>query len=475
MRYPIFSLDSSMIASTDYDGNIKIWDYQGNQVFTFKNGSGVGAIRFISNEDSIVSADFGGNIKLWGKNGKEVNSFVVKNKFELQDFPLQNIVGFSPNNKIIASIKNPFGQINISTYYGKSVTDIVHREYIDSVSFSADNKLLASASNNSLRLWSLESPQINSSGFFSSLNAFFFTSNGQTIVTRGSEPNLELWNNGKKYANLIGNFRDLSLSLDGSIIASANWEDTIQIWDSYGKQTRMWKAGQSDLSSIALTSDGDLIASAGRSGSVKLWNIDGQEIAMLEGYRSDAGVGRHSIRFSPDGQILAAAAEASSIKLWNRSGKLLAILKGHQGPVNSVGFSPDSQTIVSASSDGSIKLWSRTGKEITTFRGHQGGVADVSFSPDGEVIASASEFGEFKLWNRDGRELHTFKEHQVRGTIVGFSPDGKTIGMVGSDGIMLLDFNLDNLMNKGCSWLTDYLKNNPNVKEDDRRMCGLGS
>jgi hypothetical protein len=37
--------------------------------------------------------------------------------------------------------------------------------------------------------------------------------------------------------------------------------------------------------------------------------------------------------------------------------------------------------------------------------------------------------------------------------------------------VILWNFNLDSLMELGCSWVHDYLKNNPNVSQSDRRLC----
>ncbi|MEH1986904.1 nSTAND1 domain-containing NTPase [Nostoc sp.] len=106
--------------------------------------------------------------------------------------------------------------------------------------------------------------------------------------------------------------------------------------------------------------------------------------------------------------------------------------QGHQGEINSVSFSPDGKTIATASSDNTARLWTLNGQLLQEFKGHQGLVYSVSFSPDGKTIATASDDKTARLWPVD---------------------------------------NLDQLLARGCNWLRDYLQNNPNLGESDKRLC----
>jgi len=195
------------------------------------------------------------------------------------------------------------------------------------------------------------------------------------------------------------------------------------------------------------------------------------------------------VSFSPDGQTLASGSADATVKLWNLANvgdkrpsdasnikpesRLLRTFEGHADRVTQVSFSPDGKTLGSAGYDNSVKLSKVDGTLVATLlKGSSDSVTSVSFSPDGLLIASGSYDRKVKLWSRSGTLLKTLTGHRDSVMSVSFSPDGKVLASAGRDNrVILWNLDLDDLLVRGCDWVGDYLRTNPNVRSRDRRLC----
>jgi len=265
--------------------------------------------------------------------------------------------------------------------------------------------------------------------------------------------------------------------LDGYVFGD---EDMVKVWDSQGKLLTKIKGHSGAINSFS--SDGKTIASASydqdtKKNTIILWNISKKKI-IGKPWNGHTEI-INSISFSPDGKTIATASNDNTVQLWGLDGTKKLTLTGHSSGVNKVIFSRDGKTIVTASSDSTIKLWTIDGKEKATLKGHSSGVTNINFSPNGQMIVSADDENNIKLWSLEGKLLKSFDRTTLKRSYVRFTSDGQKIIAIGNEynrinmenKVLIWSLQLDELLKKGCEQVQDYLKTNPNVKNEDRDLC----
>ncbi|EKV01339.1 WD40 repeat-containing protein [Leptolyngbya sp. PCC 7375] len=342
---------------------------------------------------------------------------------------------FSPDGEIIASASDD-NTIKLWTKDGKPLNTLKgHTDAVESVIFSPDGEIIASASDdNTIKLWTKDGKLLNTfKGHIDKVSTVVFSPDDETIASASHDSTIKLWTkDGKLLKTLKGHaasVRSLAFSPDGEIIASASYDRTIKLWSKDGELLKTFEGHTNKVTSLAFSPDGKTIASASEDTTIKLWSKDGKFLKTFKDHNSAV----IHLAFSPDGKTIASAGEDTTIKLWSKDGEVLTTLKGHTNFVLSVAFSPDGETIASASADRTIKLWSKDRKELNTFEGHTDSVRNVAFSPDSEIIASASADHTIKLWTKDGKELTTLKGHNAPVLSLAFSSDNKILASASAD------------------------------------------
>ncbi|MGQ4648746.1 WD40 domain-containing protein [Lyngbya aestuarii] len=459
-----FSPDGNTLASGSEDKTIKLWNVDGTLLKTLRGHQDrVLGVSFSPDSQLLASVSRDKTIKLWSKDGLELNSWQAHND-------VVTSVSFSPDSQTIATTSAD-KTIKIWQTDGKLVRTLQgHNDAVISVSFSPDGQKLASGSlDNTVKLWSRDGEELETfKGHGNSVYSVSFSPDGETIASASQDYTVKLWaSDGGMLKPVEGHTEavsGVSFSPRDQTIATASWDGKIKLWSKTGQPKNDFLAHSDWVTGISFSPDGQLIASASKDKTIKVWNRDGTLLHTLSGHGGTVW----GVSFSPDGQLIASASEDKTIKLWSKDGKLLDTWREHNGGVNWVSFSPDSQLIAAAISDGTVILRRRNGKYYTPrLKGHNGGVNWVSFSPDGELIASASSDGTVNLWSKDGSFINTLEGHKDTVFSVSFSPDGKLLASASKDKTVILwNMDLDNLVERGCSWLHDYLKNHPEQRRD---------
>lgn len=310
-----------------------------------------------------------------------------------------------------------------------------HQDIVNSVSYSLDGKLIASASSDTtIKIWQRNGQLLQTLiGHQDSVIDVAFSPQEDILVSAGEDDTVKIWNTKGKLQNTLnghrGSVHRVVFSPQGDLIASASEDKTVRIWNRQGGLLNVLTGHKREVLAVAFTPDGKSIATGDRSGTVRIWSLSGQLLLAFSAHSLPV----RGLDFSPDGQQLVTGGDDNVAKIWQSDGKLIKVLKGYDAPVTGVKFSPNGKIIATSSWDKTIKLWHRDGTLHSNLMGHQGRVWRLAWSPDGAEIASAGWDNVTKLWQIKQPLVKTFYGHTASVLSVAFQPQGNLIASSSDD------------------------------------------
>jgi len=278
---------------------------------------------------------------------------------------------------------------------------------VNSVAFSPDSKLIATASEDGIaKVWDFKANEVVQTldTQTRAVKSVVFSLDGKHIATASEDGMVQVWDfKANEVVHTLDTqtrmVKDLIFSLEGKYIAATDADRTTRVWNLInGRELPTLSNNTAGVFSIAFSPDGTRIATADEDGRVRVWNTaDGQELLTLFDH-SDTIL---SIAFSYDGKHLATVNENRIVKVWGTESRMVARqFTAHTSQVLGIVFSPEDNLIATASEDGTAKIWDAdSGKKLLTLLGHNQPVLGVAFNPSGSRLATASTDGTVKVWD----------------------------------------------------------------------------
>ena len=284
-----------------------------------------------------------------------------------------------------------------------------HDDAVDSVSYSPDGQLLASAALGEVMLWDVSDP------------------------VRPPQ-------RGHRLPGGVG--YPAAFATTGRTLAAVDGDDRVILWDvsTPNNPVRLGESAASDAGwlTVSFSRDGNILAAAGAE-TVTLFDVSDRSRLIPIGHPS--GV-RDPVSFAPDGRTLATGTADGAVVLWDvldprRPSRLGEAETGYTDTVTGLAFTPDGKTLATSGFfEDDVTLWDvsdrrgpvRIGSPLV---GHTDTVYALAFSPNGNRLASGSGDQTAILWDvsdlREPSRLEALKVHTELVGSLAFAPDGRSL------------------------------------------------
>lgn len=490
VRSVSFHPDGTLLASSDMDGQIFLWDVKARKPLgePLSDHQGhVNSLSFNAQGTLLASASFDDTVILWDVDqdspsfGQPIGSPLSAHSGNVWS------VAFSPDGRILASAgaggeiflwdatagSDTFGQVMANLSNG-------HKGIVATIAFSPDGTILVSGgADGTIILWDMETDQplesiAKDSGAF--ITSLAFSPDGRTLASGSKDNTIRLWDvqvdsdslaqpRGEPLRGHSETVWGLVFNSAGDKLASSGEDGNLILWDvdpgsaNYGQALDPTLAGHNGgVFAAAFSPDGTILVSGGADHKLLVWDIATQDPLIRKMRILTANL--MALAFNPDGDRLAISNGMGTVYVQDLSGPLPLDdesfdlrLSRHSNLVQGLDFSPDGKILASGSDDYTIILWDMDETSVTygqpivpPLEDHTYYVLSLKFSPEGERMYSGSKDGSILIWDVEAAKvvysLEDGDEREI--SEIALSPDGKTLAAGEFDGsIQLWDVNRD--------------------------------
>jgi WD40 repeat protein len=331
-------------------------------------------------------------------------------------------------------------------------------EYVTTIAWSPDGKLLAAASAaGEVVLYRELTKQLVTlqAANDTSVDCVSFSADGRWLATAGQDAKINIWD-----VTLSSSVPTHTLDQGDDWIDQLVWHPTrSQFAFSLGKYVQVWSMETQDIVTTVSFENSSVLAlnwhpsgqwlTVGGYQGIKLWNADDWyedpitfELPTATGLMAWDKAGQYLTANTLDKNVLVlewlgtnfdgspwrmqgfpgkiraldwssvqpqdlapilVTCSSSEVVAWRRDldpdiGWDGEVLQGHVGNVNAIAFQPGSQLLASAGNDGRISLWKSAAHWVQALQNSRSPISCLQWQPQGQRLAVGNEQGDLTIW-----------------------------------------------------------------------------
>ena len=269
------------------------------------------------------------------------------------------------------------------------------------------------------------------------VRALAISPDGQTVLSGSFDSTVIRWSLARDVAEQVLRFHADAVNavvlLGDGRAATAGADGRIAIWTAGNVQPDSVLEGHTaPIVALALSPDGTMLASASWDQTVRLWPVVGGAPRVLEGHTQNV----NGVAFTPDGRALVSVSYDQSVRIWPLAGTSPPTVVAMPSPLNAVAIGADGE-IAAGAGDGRVYFLAADGTRSGDVAAGPRPVISLAVSRDGALAAAASIGGSVAIIDRKTRELaRTLVGPGLPVWSVAFIPDNHTLLTGGADNII---------------------------------------